>query len=274
MKQEILERLASFEGRLRELRRAVEATDGERVSRSAVRSEAEALADTWVEELRSPLEHKFGIDPQAIEDMSQLMKRLHVVSRPNNRKSSYVAILKAATSKFKDRFVLPIQQTSYAIESTFDLSKLVAGLSDVDESDYLTEAIACANSGYRRASVVMGWCAAIDRIQRKLQVVGFAAFNAASSKVKAQAAGRYKSWNKEFKIGTLGDLQAVFDRDLIVVIEAMELIDSNQADRLRSNFEYRNQSAHPGQAPIEDPHLVAFFTDVCSIVLLNPTFDL
>jgi hypothetical protein len=89
--------------------------------------------------------------------------------------------------------------------------------------------------------------------------------------VKAQTSGKHRNWNKQFSV-TLGDLQAIFDRDLIVVIEAMELIDSNQADRLTADFKYRNQSAHPGLAPVEDPHLVAFFSDICSIVLLGPAF--
>lgn len=272
MKQQIFEQLAVFEKGLRQLRKAVADLDTPRVSRQALLQQAESLATSWVEELRSPLEHKFQIDPAVIQDMSELMKRLHVLSRPGNRQTSYDAVLGGALKDFKNRFVLPIQQTAISVETPFDLMKLVAGLTDADEGEYLTEAIACANQGHRRAAIVMGWCAAIDRVHKTVQLLGFASFNAASGKAKSQTTGKHKNWNKQFAVTTMGDLQAVFDRDLIVVLETMELIDSNQADRLRTDFEYRNQSAHPGQAPIEDPHLVAFFTDICSILLLNPAF--
>ena len=107
---------------------------------------------------------------------------------------------------------------------------------------------------------MLGWCATVDRIQRKIQAIGFATFNAAVERVRLQTSGKFKTWNKAFNITTAGELQAVFDRDLITVLEGgLELIDSNQADRLRTDFEYRNQSAHPGLAPIDDPHVVAFF---------------
>ena len=176
---------------------------------------------------------------------------------------------------FKDRFVLPIQQTSSNVQNKFDLQKLVSGLENQDESEYLQEAIDSANAGFHRAAIVLGWCAAIARIQKKIQVLGFGTFNAASTSIKNQTSGRHKRWNKEFTITTVGELQTVFDNDLITVCEDMGLLDSNQADRLIDvDFQYRNHSAHPGEAPIEDPHLVAFFTDINSIILMNPKFAL
>jgi len=64
----------------------------------------------------------------------------------------------------------------------------------------------------------------------------------------------------------------VFDTDLLVVLEGMGLLDGNQAERLRTCFQYRNHSAHPGEAPIDDPHLIAFFSDIAAIVLQNQQF--
>jgi hypothetical protein len=169
---------------------------------------------------------------------------------------------------------LPIQQTSTIVETKFDLQKFVSGLSNPDESEYLKEAVDSANAGFHRAAIVLGWCAAIDRAQRRIQVLGFAAFNAASRALKNQTSGRHKRWNKEFNITTLSELQTVFDNDLITVCEGMGLLDGNQADRLvEVDFQYRNHSAHPGEAPIEDPHVVAFFTDINAIILTNPKFE-
>jgi len=118
----------------------------------------------------------------------------------------------------------------------------------------------------------MGWCAAIDRIQRKLVMVGLDKFNACSRRMKAQTSGRFKRFGKEFRVSTQSELQEVFDIDLMWVLEGMGLIDSNEGDRLRVLFAYRNQSAHPGDAPIGEPHIIAFFSDVVEIVVANPGF--
>lgn len=105
-------------------------------------------------------------------------------------------------------------------------------------------------------------------------MLGLGKFNATSVQLKSQDSGRFKRFTKEFKVTTLNELQEVFDTDLIWVLEGMELIDANQGDRLRTCFQYRNQSAHPGEAPINDLHLNAFFSDVVEIVLKNPKFSL
>jgi hypothetical protein len=274
MKAHLLDCLKAFESDLRKLRKDVSNVPGDRVAQNELRQSAERLATLWVEELRSPLEHKFKINPETIRDTSEGMKRLHILSRPNNRKSSYLDVLDEILNRFKDKFVLPIQQTSTNIETVFDLEKLVKGLKSEDESNYLQEAIDCANDRHARAAIVLGWCALVDRIQKKVQSIGFAKFNVVSTQLKQQTSGRHKRWNKEFSITTLGELQEVFDTDLITVCEGLGLFDSNQADRLiRVDFQYRNHSAHPGQAPIEDAHLIAFFTDINDIVLLNPKFS-
>jgi hypothetical protein len=272
LKSEILARLSEFQAGLKSLKKEINALTTERVSRKSLRDQADALATVWVEDLRSPLEHQFGLPEELIKQTSASMKQLHRLSRPNNLKSSYLKVLNAVLRGYQDRFVLPIKQTTTVIESVFDLQKLVAGLSDAEESDYLREAIDCANAGFHRAAIVLGWCAAVDRMQKKVMASGFDKFNAASTVMKNQGSGKFKRWNKEFVVTTLGELQQVFDSDLIHVLEGLSLLDSNQAQRLETCFQYRNHSAHPGQAPIGETHLVTFFTDATEIVLSNPAF--
>jgi len=273
LKEEILSHLQKFKSDLTKLRKEVNALKSKTVSRNAIRQLADKIATDWVEELRSPLEHKLKLSNDVIQGTSEQMKRLHVLSRPNNLKSSYLETISAVLTTFDDKFILPIKQTSLNIESAFDLQKIIPTLSNPDESDYLQEAINCANAGYIRAAIVLGWCAAIDKIQKKIIKLGLDNFNKTSSKLKAQTSGKFRNWNKEFSITTVSELQTVFDKDLIVMLEGMGLIEGNQADRLNTCFQYRNQSAHPGDAPIEEPHLVAFFTDINSIVLQNQSFS-
>ena len=274
MKQEMLEKLAKLQADLKDLRQQVTKLAGDRVSKAAPRQLADAIATRWVEDLRSPLEHKFQIPAKTIEEISAGMKRLHIVSRPNNRKKSYLDATKQLLHKFEDRLVLPIKQAAFDDAEEPDLESVIPGLGDDAESEYLREAIDAANAGFVRAAIVLGWCAAIDRIQRKVLSLGLGTFNKASQALKAQTSGKFKRWNKEFSVSTMSELQTVFDTDLIVVMEGMELIDGNQAARLEVCFQYRNHSAHPGEAPIGKPHLVAFFSDIAQIILRNPKLDL
>ena len=118
----------------------------------------------------------------------------------------------------------------------------------------------------------MGWSAAIDRIHRKIEQVGFATFNTVSGQMAAQTKGRYKHFNQRQAIASLSELREVFDNIVLWIIEGMRLIDSNQHTRLKSCFEMRCQCAHPGEAPITEYNLMSFFSDIQKIVLENSAF--
>lgn len=273
MKIEFIAKLREFKKSISSLKREVGKLTTTQVSRMSLRNDAEAIASQWVEELRSPLEHKYKIDKKVIEATSEQMKKLHVLSRPNNLKSSYTRCLNIILKNYDDNYILPLQQEGGDVKDIPELRKLLPSSDEVELSEYLTEAIACAEAGHYKASIVMGWCAAIDKMQKKVLALGFNTFNSGSRKVKSQSSGKFKRWNKEFNISTLSELQTVFDTDLIIVLEGMELLDGNQSQRLESCFQYRNHSAHPGEAPIEPAHVVSFFTDIAKIVILNPDFS-
>ncbi|MCH7964578.1 MAG: hypothetical protein IH852_11650 [Bacteroidetes bacterium] len=274
MKTKIIDSLRNYKDDLSTLKREIGKLDTKRVSRKELRESAEKLASRWVEELRSPLEHKYKIDKSIIEVTSELMKKLHVLSRPNNQKSSYIRCINQILKDFDNKFILPILQVTSEVHEISELQKILMEIIDQNESDYLAEAISCAQSGYYKAAVVMGWCAAIARIQRKIMAIGFDKFNKTSQNIKSQTSGKFKRWNKEFNVTTLSELQTIFDRDLVVILEGMGLIDGNQAQRLETCFQYRNHSAHPGEAPVEPVHAVSFFVDINKIILNNANFSL
>lgn len=87
--------------------------------------------------------------------------------------------------------------------------------------------------------------------------------------------GRYKRFNKKYDIQNLTDLRmTVFDNDLLWVLEFMGAIDGNQHDRLEICFTMRNSCAHPGEAVVTEENILSFFSDIDTIVLANPTFNL
>jgi len=274
LKIDFIAKLREFKTSISTLKREVGKLATAQVSRIKLRNDAETIASRWVEEIRSPLEHKYKIDKKIIEVTSEQMKKLHILSRPNNQKSSYTRCLNLILKNYDDNFILPLQQEGGDVNDIPELRKLIPSNEEHELSEYLTEAVECAEAGHYKASIIMGWCATIDKIQKKILALGFNAFNSASRKAKNQTSGKFKRWNKEFNISTLSELQTVFDTDLIKLLEVMELLDGNQSQRLVSCFQYRNHSAHPGEAPIEPAHVVSFFTDVTKIVILNLDFAL
>lgn len=272
LKDDVLAKLGSLEERLRKLRAAVRALRVKTVGRAALRNEADALADYWVEEIRSHLEHDFVIPADVIGKYAEQFKRLHVISRPSNLASSYVDCLNRLLKDFKDDLVLPIKQTTEPVAQNATLRAIVRKLPEGDVSTYLAEAISCAEVGSSRGAIVLAWCAGIDRIQQKIEQIGFDKFSQATIEMKQATKGRFKDFKKEYAINTLSELQEIPDSDLLWVLEWLGLIDSNQSERLRGYLQYRKQSAHPGQAPIGEVHLSPFFSDLIDIVLSNPKF--
>src|SRR6267142_4368949 len=186
MKQSILDKLQKFKKELQALKSDVSSVSGRTINRKVIRDRADAIATMWVEELRSPLEHKFALPKDLIEKTAGEMKQLHVLSRPNNLKSSYLKTVNATLKKFDDKFILPIKQSATEVESILDLEKLIPGLADPAESNYLKEAVACAEAGYKRAAIVLGWCALIDKVHKQIVRLGLAKFNSASVAIKNQ----------------------------------------------------------------------------------------
>jgi len=156
MKKEFIDKLRAFKTEVVALKREVGGLSTERVSKKKLMVSAEAIASKWVEEMRSPLEHKFKLDKQVIEHTSGHLKQLHVLSRPNNLKKSYVLCLNAILKDYDNKFILPIQQSAENVAEIFDLQKILPGLANSDESEYLKEAISCAERRFYKAAIVMG----------------------------------------------------------------------------------------------------------------------
>lgn len=127
MKKPILEKLESFKKELQILKKEVSSVTTTTINRKSIRNRANAIADMWVEDLRSHLEYKAKLPADVIEKTANDMKQLHVLSRPSNLKTSYLKGVDRTLKKFDDRFVLPIKQSAEEVEDIFDLQKLVPG---------------------------------------------------------------------------------------------------------------------------------------------------
>jgi hypothetical protein len=271
----VLDGLKSFLEDVKRFRAQVKALSTRTVGSKDLRGAAEELGSRWCNEISPKLGANDGFAADLIGRYNQGFSKLIALSAPSNLKSSYLSTLDLVIKGFRKDLVLPIQQGKVKLSggsSTFDtfLSKIAPS----DEGAYFKEAISCAKHGYLRAATVMAWCTAIDRIHRRIDEIGFAAFNVTSAQMASQTAGRFRRFNQTQNVSSLSELREVFDSTVLWIIEGMALIDSNQHTRLRSCFEMRCHAAHPGEAPTTEYNLLSCFSDIEQIVLANPKFAL
>jgi len=269
----LVESLKQLQGQLLSLRKSVANEKAKTISKQPLREQAEQMSTVWFSGLADELSASGTIQAALIQSYSDNFGRLIKISAPNNLKGSYLDVLGNLTKKFRDDLILPVQKTPTSVNNASLLAKMLANLPNPEEDTYLTEAINCASKEYFRAAVVLGWCAAIDRIHRTVEKIGFAKFNITSASIASQTQGRFKKFNSPQNIGSLSEMREVFDTVVLWVIEGMQLIDSNQHTRLKGCFDLRCQCAHPGDAPVTEYNLLSFFSDLNEIVLRNPKFD-
>jgi hypothetical protein len=270
----MVEKLKEFLEELRALRKGIKAETVNRIAKKGLRTRAEQLGSRWFSELSMPLSQEMGIPRDILDKYTDACGRLIALSAPNNLKTSYVDVLDSLIKPFRDELVLTVQKGTPTSGSLALLHNILGELPNPGENDYLKEAISCAQRGFLRASVVLGWCATIDRIHRRVEDVGLSKFNITSVQMAGQQKGRFKRFSSPQNVNSLSELREVFDTIILWIIEGMGMIDSNQHTRLRSCFEMRCQCGHPGQAPITDYNLMSYFSDINEIVFRNSMFQM
>jgi hypothetical protein len=270
----MIDKLKSYLAELKALRKALKSETVKQIAKKDLRSRAEQLGTQWFSEFSPQLPQQAGISAEILERYSEGCARLITLSGPNNLKTSYLDILDGLIKSFRNDLILPAQTNSSPASSLSLLHNILKDLPDPEENEYLQEAISCAQRGFFRAAVVLGWSAAVDRIHRRIEVLGFTQFNVTSTQMASQQKGRFKRFNSPQTIGSIGEIREVFDSIILWVIEGMGMIDSNEHTRLRSCFDMRCHCGHPGDAPITEYNLMSFFSDLNEIIFRNPMFRL
>lgn len=271
--EELRKELGDFLKKTKAVKTVLGKEGGAQIQKKKLLQQIGEVSKTWFDVLRVKL-NPF-CDSDTLEKYDTEFKALTQLSlSPGNRKSSYLAHLNKIVTSFNKEIVLGVytkpqsQDINHAV-----LDSLIKDISNPEESEYLKEAIACAKSGYIKASVVLGWCAAIDRIHNKIEAMGFTKFNVTAAQMASATSGRFKKFSGIQSVTSLSELREVFDNQILWVLEGMALIDVNQHTRLKSCFDMRNHSAHPGDAPITPYNLMSFFSDINEIIFKNTKFD-
>ncbi|MBW2972862.1 hypothetical protein KY346_00540 [Candidatus Woesearchaeota archaeon] len=273
MKDNILRGLEGIESSLRSLKGLVNLNKSEFVSKVSIKGLSKEIAVKWFESIEKPLSSSFSLQEDTMKKYQDNFDKLLKLSiRKNARKSTYLKQIDLLLSNFKNDLIQPVLKYTPVTSKLNNWSGIFKDVTE-GEKEYLNEAIKCADLNLFRASIVLGWCAVIDRIHRVIEMRGFKEFSEKSEEMRKKKDGRYKRCNKAFSINSLNELRVqVFDKDLLWILEYMNLIDPNQHDRLSLCFTMRNNCAHPGDAGISPENLLSFYSDVDSIIFKNPKF--
>ncbi|MBR0857154.1 hypothetical protein [Bradyrhizobium liaoningense] len=271
MKEKLLAATRDHAKAIADIQKRIVRYSGTQIQSGSLLADAQVVATTWYDSVKGALESA-KIRPDLVTDATSTFDKVLRLSKIKPRKTTLLAELSASAKVYKE-IIHSVETVSFASSQALSISPFIEDLAG-SETEYLDEAQRCLTVNALRACVVLGWCAAISRIQKKIEEIGYDRFTEASKAMAAKTTGRFKPVRKHFTVESMSDLQTVFDTDLLWVLEYLELIDSNQHGRLRHCFEFRNNSAHPGLAPIKGPNLYSFYSDISEIVLKNPKFSI
>jgi hypothetical protein len=273
MKKQLLNSLQIIEEQLKESRKLLKKRTSEFTSTKDILEPLNNVALAWFNDLEKYLQ-KSDLDNDVIDRYSSNFEQLLKLSSSNNRTKSFFGVVNELLKNFHDDLVIPLKTNAVTFKETTKFTELLEKIDDPEETEYISEAISCLENGFLKASVVLGWCAAIDKIHDKIDSLGYKKFNGATANMFGESKGRFKRFNKKYSINSLSELREVFDSDLLKVVEYMGLIDGNEHTRLRSCFDMRCHAAHPGDAPITEYNVLSFFSDIIEIILLNDEFKM
>ena len=271
--------LQEYLDQLKESRKSVsyEKNKSGQVNSKNIRGKVKELGEFWFSDIKHFLDGR-GFSDETLSKYNDAFKHLILISSNHgNKKDSYLKDFRTVIKDFNKEILLNVSTSSTGTvlqPEIQSLYKILNDIKDKDTNDYLKEAIDCANSNFLRASIILGWCACIDKIHKKIDEVGIGKFCITSAEITSFKQGRFKRYNSPFNISTINELKEIFDDKILWVIEGMGLIDLNEHTRLSGCFNLRNQCAHPGDAPITIYNLLSFFSDIKEIVLNNNKFKL
>ncbi|MEM2997576.1 MAG: hypothetical protein QW542_01350 [Thermoproteota archaeon] len=271
-KQNAIDNLNSLKRNLAELEMNLRKVKSTHISKE-LKSSVQNLAKKWFEEVEPVIQRYISEEVKAkYHDFFTTLLKFSL--KKSIRKNSCLKLIDEIIHDLEEDILIPILKSTGQVLAITHLSKILENTNE-EEEEYLNEALGCAANGFFRASIVLAWNAAVHRMHKVVEKLGFDEFNQKSVDMKNINEGRFKRFKKSFNIHSLSELRStVFDNDLLWVLEYWGLIDSNQHDRLSLCLTMRNNSAHPGEAPITEENLVSFYSDLKNIVFCNPKFRL
>ena len=156
------------------------------------------------------------------------------------------------------RAELPADEAAKIEESISEkLRTDVLTIVDVDEREYIDEALICLGVGAYRGAILMGWVATMNNVYRKMEQVGFQKFHDACEQFMKKAR----------PVRRRTDLEYYRDSDVLMAAERIGFFDRNVRAALEKQLDVRNRCGHPGQVRPQIHIVNAFFEEIIQYVL-------
>lgn len=273
-KNEFANEIKGFRSQLIILKKIIEKHSRKQIFTKSILKQLQDIATLWFDKFESPLRHFYNLDREIIDHYHELIGKLLELSTINPATSTVLGLLRDIEKDINQSLLVPVLKYQKEISKNGDYANILLGKKGV-EQEYLKEAVECAEEGHFRAAIILGWAAAVDRIQQVIMKNGLEKFNNASVRMSAISTGRYKRFKKKFNIQNLSDLRmTVFDNDLLWILEFLGLIGGNEHEKLEICFTMRNTCAHPGEAKFSPENVASFFSDLNTLIFNNPKFFL
>jgi len=273
-KEDLVKELKAYKASLQATTRNCKRVRGRQIQSKALLGDLETFATEWFDKLDPQLRSSYAFDDSVLTGYREPLGKLLELTGGKPSKSVVITILETLTSSIHSDLIVSVQKHRESAAAYPSLEAILKKSTDA-EKEYLGEAIDCANAKKYRAAIILGWCAAVNRLHLYIAKVGFEKLNEASVRMSAMQSGRYKRFNKKFDIQNLTDLRmSVFDGDLLWILEFIGTIDGNQHERLGICFTMRNTCAHPGEASFTEENVLSFFSDINQMVFSNSKFIL
>ena len=268
-----MDRLHSIEADLKEIRAVLKKTKATSRPNAAIKEKCKNISISWFNQIK-PILSNSQIEKNILEHYDEQFNELLERSTSTSRAKAYLLLVSSILSNFKNELTLQKMKSFIPIQQFNHLEEILDDVSE-KEREYFAEARDCAQHNCFRAAVVLGWSAAVFRMQNIVEKKGFDEFNKKSKEMNVISEGRYKRFSKSFNIHNMSELQStVFDNDLLWILEYWGLIDSNQRDRLGICAMMRNNAGHPGQATISYENVLSFYSDLRNYIFNNENFIL
>ena len=152
------------------------------------------------------------------------------------------------------------EESALLKEVSQSLYESLTQIPDSDERGYIQEALTCLDPRVKayRAAILMGWAGAVYHLRKQVERVGFGKF---CQVFDGLSLGKVK------KVNTIDDLEYYQEKDFLLVVEKMGIIDKAIRTQLETCLDLRNACGHPTQVSPQIHKVKAFFEDIIQYAL-------
>lgn len=266
-KNAVVQSLRGLQEGLGNIARIIQTTKTVLLAPEVFAQEVDWAVTIWAEQIEKDIS-RFGVDDEVIAKYTDGLRKLHSLSGKRNKRTSHQQAIRELQADFHADLVQPVMFHGGADPSEA-IKQIIADIPYPDQKGYLEEARRCIEADCKRAAAVLGWSAAMHQIHSKIEEIGFDKFNKKADDMSKVTKGRFKGFKSSALVESISDLREVPDRRILWVLDGMEILESNQRQRLEYALDMRIQASHPGDAEVTLINLESFFSDLSTLVFKN-----